>query len=84
MLSINQLAWVANVLVSTVSGGAVGGHSPAGAQGTSPRGHSHLCVEGTSPSLSSAPARSLWASHSQGAGSMAGGMGPIAGKGMFL
>lgn len=29
MLSINQLAWVANVLVSTVSGRAVGVHRPA-------------------------------------------------------
>jgi len=29
MLSINQLAWVANVLVSTVSGRAVGVRRPA-------------------------------------------------------
>lgn len=73
MLSINQLAWVANVLVSTVSGGAVGGH----------RGH-HLrdtvtsAVEGTSPSLCSAPALGL---PQPGSREQAGGVGPIAGKG---
>lgn len=90
MLSINQLAWVANVLVSTVSGGAVGGHRPAGAQGTSPplyegdiitslvwRGH-HL----SSATMGlEATASSLWASQSKGAGRVAGGIGHIAGEG---
>lgn len=82
MLSINQLAWVANVLVSTVSGGAVGGHRPAGAQGTSPplyegdiitslvwRGH-HLS---SATKGLEATASSLWASQSKGAGRVAGG-----------
>lgn len=98
MLSINQLAWVANVLVSTVSGGAVGGHRPAGAQGTSPplceggiitslvcRGHHLPGVEGHPLSRETtglgAPASSLWASQSEVAGRVAGGIGHIAGKG---
>lgn len=93
MLSINQLAWVANVLVSTVSGGAVGGHRghhlPCSKEASSPlwwggditfpewRGHP-LCSETTGLG---ATAGSLWASQSEGAEGVAGGIGHIAGKG---
>lgn len=91
MLSINQLAWVANVLVSTVSGGAVGGHRLVHGDITSPvtslvgRGH-HLPMWRGHPLSSGTTglgttASSLWASQSEGAGRVAGRIGHIAGKG---